>query len=389
MRWHTAGVTSRREFLTRSLGLVGLLACDPLARRLLADEPAGELLGVLPFLGEGDEAIGRKQGRGLASRLAFDLGKLRGHGAVDNDRLFIRTEAPRGLAERLAGWTVAVRGDVAREQRLTIAALRERATDRGVHLIECSGNARSSGFGMIGAARWSGVGLRELLDDVYAAARPAAGATRIEIGGYDEHRQRDRISWPGCSWIFTRAQLADAFLATGMNGAPLPADHGAPLRLIVPGWYGCCQVKWVDRIVFWREGIAASDHMREFAERTHQTGDARVAREYAPARIDTAAMPVRVERWAHEGRVRCRIIGIVWGGTRPVDRLRIRIGSLPPRPIALREPSAPASWRLWVHDWPDPPPGRHAIRLEVPIEGVRTRRLDSGYYTRTIQVPRA
>ena len=64
------------------------------------------------------------------------------------------------------------------------------------------------------------------------------------VSALSEHQCR----FAGASWIFTRDQLDGALLAIRMNGAPLTRDHGAPVRLIVPGWYGCCCIKWVDRI---------------------------------------------------------------------------------------------------------------------------------------------
>ena len=61
-----------------------------------------------------------------------------------------------------------------------------------------------------------------------------------------------------------------AFLATGMNGAPLGPDHGFPLRLVVPGWYGCTAIKWVNEIALLDDTAPATDQMREYAGRTHQ-----------------------------------------------------------------------------------------------------------------------
>src|SRR5204862_7518096 len=104
-----------------------------------------------------------------------------------------------------------------------------------------------------------------------------------------------------------------ALLATGMNGAPLPPDHGFPVRLIVPGWYGCACIKWIDRIDLVAADAPATTQMREFARRTHQNGEPALAREFTPAVIDQAAMPVRVEKWLADGRIAYRVIGVMWG----------------------------------------------------------------------------
>ena len=116
-----------------------------------------------------------------------------------------------------------------------------------------------------------------------------------------------------------------------MNGAPLTRDHGFPVRLIVPGWYGCSCIKWVDRIDLVPDDAPATTQMQEFAARTHQdiaTAAGRrtppLARDFIPAVIDTAAMPVRVEKWIVDGRLAYRITGIIWGGSKPTNALSIR-----------------------------------------------------------------
>ena len=112
-------------------------------------------------------------------------------------------------------------------------------------LLECSGNARELRFGLLSVADWAGIPIREIIK----LAQPTSKAKAILVNGFDDDSNLPRSvaplyqphSWPTCSWIFTFDQLveAGAFLATEMNGAPLPKDQGAPVRLVVPGWYGC------------------------------------------------------------------------------------------------------------------------------------------------------
>src|SRR5208282_5958316 len=135
-----------------------------------------------------------------------------------------------------------------------------------------------------------------------------------------------RTSIAGASWIFTSEELkaAQAFLATEMNDKALTPDHGAPIRLVVPGWYGCTCIKWVERITFVADNAEATSQMQEYAGRTHQRGLPALAREFQPAAIDAAAMPVRIEKWVVEGKIKYRVVGIVWGGTTPIKKLMIR-----------------------------------------------------------------
>src|SRR5947207_897537 len=111
-------------------------------------------------------------------------------------------------------------------------------------LLECSGNADPLNYGLLSAADWEGIPLQAILDHV----QPSASSYRVLVSGVDDASRTWRTSIAGASWIFSRDDLSHAMLAVRMNGAPLPRDHGFPVRLIVPGWYGCTCVKWVDRI---------------------------------------------------------------------------------------------------------------------------------------------
>jgi hypothetical protein len=174
---------------------------------------------------------------------------------------------------------------------------------------------------------------------------------------------------------------AGAFLATEMNGAPLGPDHGQPVRLVVPGWYACAAIKWVNEIVLLDDEAPATDHMREYAGRTHQ--DATIpalARDFEPATIDPAAVPVRVER---QGRT-VRIVGLAWGGA---SALKIRLSpELSWMPVAEMEGRTSGSWTLWSHTVPALAPGRYRIELALSDPAVRARRLDARFYARDFLV---
>ena len=140
--------------------------------------------------------------------------------------------------------------------------------------------------------------------------------------------------------------------------------------------------------------------MREFAARTHQPFDSlaieraltagrpRPARDFIPAVIDTAAMPVRVEKWAIDGRVAYRIAGIIWGGAKPTSALSIRFRSGQPW-VPVDDCPLPAStltWSVWTHLWRPEAPGRYQIVLRVDDPSIRTRRLDIFFYVREIEI---
>src|SRR5262249_50082598 len=154
----------------------------------------------------------------------------------------------------------------------------------------------------------------------------------------------------------------------------LPRHHGAPARLVVPGWYGCTCIKWVNRIDLVDDVAPATPHMQEFATRTHQPGGARLAREFEPAVIDVAALPIRVEQGILDSRVVYRVVGILWGGSKPTNALQIRFRSGQPWQDVTDcpLPTTTATWSLWSHLWRPWEPGRYDIVVRVNDPTIRT-----------------
>jgi len=280
---------------------------------------------------------------------------------------------------------------VHREIAVPVAALAAEARPVGAHLMECSGNTDPANFGLISTARWHGVPVLSLLDRI----QPLAGPWRARVTGVDDEDTPSRSSVPGASWIFSRHDLerTRAFLATQMNGAPLTPDHGFPVRLVVPGWYGCSCIKWVSRIDLVADDEKATGQMQEFAGRTHQNGVPTLARDYEAPAIDLAAMPIRVEQWRVAGADKpvYRVVGVRWGGQGQAQRCGLTIrfrASEPFVPVAQCDtsPADGTSWSLWSHLWRPDAPGRYQIVLGTSDPAIRTRRLDLRYYTRECEI---
>jgi DMSO/TMAO reductase YedYZ molybdopterin-dependent catalytic subunit len=348
----------------------------------------GRQLGTLPLSGRGgvDHPLGRMLGEGLDARLATDLSTLTPETlVVPSERFFVRTDAPAGLGAR-APWTVRVGGLVRRPLRLGLDALAALSAPMGTQLVECAGNNNPANFGLMSAATWAGAPLQRVLEQ----AQPLRQATRVRVSGMDAEPGRGRTSLPGASWVFSLDEVARwrPFLATEMNGAPLSPAHGAPLRLLVPRWYGCASVKWVTEIELVDDEAPSTPHMREFASRTHQDGVPERARDFKPASIDLAAMPVRVEKWLLGGSIRYRVVGVLWGGERTTDELRIAFGrDAEYRPLRVcPPPTTNDTWTLWSCPWRPPAPGRYPIVLRAADPAIATRRLDLYYYARAVSV---
>lgn len=342
----------------------------------------GDRMDTLP-VGDGDDLLEQVYGTGLDGRLRQDLSLLTPETLITpNERFFIRTRRP-DLMNMERPWTVRVHGLVEHPREIPLAELLPRARPMGVHLLECSASARG---GLISAARWSGIPMGEVLRDI----RFKAGGQRVLVSGFDRHSEFDLdYDERGANWVFKAEELeaAGAFLATEMNGVPLPEDHGFPLRLVVPGWYGCTCIKWVDEIRIVDDDEPATNHMRDYASRTHQDGKPERARDFVPARIDLAAMAVRVERWRVGGELVHRVVGILWGGENTTHALVIRF-----RPDSAFEPvdeyvhETTKTWMLWSKTWRPRHPGAYDIELAIDDPRIRTRRLDAGYYTRSVTI---
>ena len=322
-------------------------------------------------------------GTGLDGRQFTDLSTLSDESlVVSNARFYVRTTSPQLPREP---WVVRLDGHVRHPLELSLETLRALVRPSGVYLMECAGNTDPANYGLISAAQWAGVPLAALLD----RARPLSGLWRVRVTGVD-HTDSSRSSVAGAAWVFTRDDLerSGAFLATEMNDEVLPPDHGSPVRLVVPGWYGCACIKWVSQIELVSNDVPATSQMREFASRTHQQGAPALAQDFEPAVIDLAATPIRVEQWIVSGRLTYRVIGIMWGGAKPTNALTIRFkynqSFVPVDQCAL--PASTATWSLWSHTWQPESPGRYQIVLRASDPTIRTRRLDIFWYTRDVEI---
>jgi len=372
---------TRRDFLSAAFFASALGRLQPVS--------GGRLIGTVPF-GVPDTPttpLNRLLGAGLDARLFTDLSAITAEQLVTPaERVFVRTAAPPALPDS-AAWKIDYAGQVERPGALDLASLQKLPTRSGRYLIECAGNADPDNYGLISVADWEGVPVAPILER--AGVRPTA--THVLISGFDTEntpQQTSRTSVPGASWVFSRDDLRQALLANRMNGAPLAPEHGSPLRLVVPGWYGCACIKWVNRIELVDDSAPATTQMMEFAQRTHQPGRSERARDYLPATIDTAAVPIRIERWEVAGKTEYRVIGIIWGGQTPTNALAIRFktGETWTPVDNCPMPTTTLTWSLWTHAWRPAAAGRYEIVLKVTDPAIRTRRLDLFYYVRTIVI---
>jgi DMSO/TMAO reductase YedYZ molybdopterin-dependent catalytic subunit len=187
---------------------------------------------------------------------------------------FVRNcQAPPQIAaaDPLAGWKIALAGLVNRPQSFD-AGLLARLPQREVEMVvQCSGNGRALfsrsaetegtqwGRGGMGNVRFAGVPLATVLDHLGVQANE--GAKFLTAEGRDEAKPGEadfEHSLP------LGESLATSILALQLNGEPLPAIHGGPVRLVTPGFYGTMHVKWVTRLRFENRESDHTSHMPDY-----------------------------------------------------------------------------------------------------------------------------
>jgi len=271
------------------------------------------------------------------------LGVLWGGTVVPTDRFYVRNHF--GIpALDAATWRLEVGGLAGQPLSLGLAELRSMPPRTAVVTLECAGNGRSGldppapgeqwGLGAVGAAAWTGVPLTEVL----ARASPRAGAREALFRGADRGPAEGRTGPVHFerSLPMSRLGSAGALLAYAMNGQPLPAAHGYPLRLIVPGWYGVASVKWLTGIEL--TDRAFDGHFQ--ADRYHIGGEP--LRLQAVRSLITEPLPGTT---AEPGEVVVR--GLAWSGAAPIIRVEVSLGDRRWQRATLTDPGHPHGWYSW------------------------------------------
>jgi DMSO/TMAO reductase YedYZ molybdopterin-dependent catalytic subunit len=239
-----------------------------------------------------------------------------------------------------------------------------------VATMECAGNGRARLdprpisqpwlVEAVGTARWSGVALADVLELV----RPAADAVSVVFAGLDRGleggvEQRYERALP-----LGEARSSGAVLATHMNGVPLPPQHGFPLRLVVPGWYGMTNVKWLGELRLETQPFAGYQHQTSYRVRLHDDDEGEpVTRMLPRALLVPPGIPdflTRV-RTLPLGAVTLR--GRAWSGLAPIEGVTVSAdgGSTWLDAELGDDLPGPWAWRPWSLVWEPPRPGRYEL----------------------------
>ncbi len=268
------------------------------------------------------------------------------------------------------GYELEIAGLVEHPQRLGLDELKALPRVDRFMTLECSGNGMSPGFmNAVYNSRWTGTPVAPILQK--CGIKP--GATEVVFFGHDHQAETLRKGTPreltvevpfGRSMNIDDLLRLNPLLAYERNGEPFARRNGAPLRLIVPGWYGIANVKWLRRIEV-RDGRYMGRFMgRDYVTvRGERHGDEIVFVESSVARMNLKSVVVRVTRRAtKDGKVPLKAYGAVWGDGTPIQKVEVRIDDGDWRAATLDEkPQEKFSWRFFSIDLGDANPGTHTV----------------------------
>ena len=225
------------------------------------------------------------------------------------------------------------------------------------------------GGDLVGNARWLGVPLRDLL---VPALGTRGGRRPVQIVG----RSVDRFTAGFPAEALDGERIA--LVALGMNGEPLPAQHGFPARLVVAGLYGYVSAtKWLASIELQPPAFDAYWVPRGWAKE-------------APVKTQSRIDVPRIGDELPAGRV--AVAGVAWSPAHGIAAVEVRVDDGPWEPARLSESIGAAAWRQWVREW-DATPGEHLLavratdgRGRVQTERFTTPRPDGATGHHTIRV---
>lgn len=261
-----------------------------------------------------------------------------------------------------ADYKLRVTGLVNKEIELDMAAIRRRPKVEIDAGFECGGNSPRLFQGLIGNARWGGTSLRSLLEE--AGVSPEG--IEVVFYGYDKGEEtiRDiKVEQSfGRSMHITDAMNPDILLAYEMNGEPLPHYHGAPLRLVVPGWYGVANVKWLNQIHLQDRRFMGRFMGRDYVTLSKQViGGQERWEERSVTKIRLKSSIVRVTKSGSDHYV----TGFVLNDGTALKAIEVSVDGGPWQQAEIDPASTQYSWKLFNYRWQNATPGEHTLVSRV------------------------
>jgi DMSO/TMAO reductase YedYZ molybdopterin-dependent catalytic subunit len=270
-----------------------------------------------------------------------------------------------------------------RPQNLSLGDLRSRPAVTAPVTFECAGNGRAlfdvRPFSQpwlleaVGTARWTGTPLAGVLRDVGVPTGTVellfTGVDRGVEGGQEQRYER--------ALPLDEAMREEVLLVYAMNDQPLPPQHGGPLRLLVPGWYGMTNVKWLSRIT----ALSAlyDGYQNAVAYRLRSTPD-EDGEPVSRIRVRSLMVPPGIPTFPERDRVVAAgptsLEGRAWSGSAPIERVEVSIDGGRNWSEAELEPApSPYAWHRWTYDW-TAPHGTHELACRATDAAGATQPLE-------------
>ena len=270
-------------------------------------------------------------------------------------------------------WRLVINGALDKPCEVSLEELRSLPAITIMGTLECAGNNRLGyyplpagepwGAGAVSTANWRGVPVRTVIE------RAGVHTTAVEL--LFEGADRGSIEGRGSDEPFVRSlPLAKALhphtlLVYEMNGKPLPNEHGGPVRLLVPGWYGMASVKWLVRVSAAEQPFTGYFQAQRYVMETVGGGASEPLQEMLVKSIITS--PREDETLALGRNI---ISGMAWSGKGAIREVEVSVegGNNWHTARLVGDSNGPYAWRQWEYTWEATRPGRHVLRARATDE---------------------
>ena len=295
-------------------------------------------------------------------------------------------------------WRLEVDGLVEQPLTLSLEDLKERPAVELAVTMECAGNGRAHVephvvsqpwlLEAVGTARWRGTPLAPLLED----AGVSDGAVDVLFTGLDRGVEGGEEQAYARSLPVADALAGDALLAYEINGAPLPPQHGFPLRLLVPGWYGMASVKWLARISLLGKPFDGYQMRQSYRFRQEENEDGMpISRIQVRSLLVPPGIPDFLSRARFLEAGTCALRGRAWSGEGEVAGVEISTdGGATWADAELGHATLGRyAWREWTFEW-EASPGEYELCSRARDAGGNVQPLDppwnlGGYANNAVQ----
>jgi DMSO/TMAO reductase YedYZ molybdopterin-dependent catalytic subunit len=349
---------TRRETLRRGLTAAGLLASLP--------------EWAMPALAQGDSEVefvdlpeNFKPGDPNARSRILDIRKIDGL-ITPKDQFFAVQHFGRPEIDA-ATFRLKITGMVNKPKEFTVADLRSMRPTELVAGYECSGNSPRSVQGLSSNGRWTGVRLSSLLKE--AGVQPRA--REVVFFGADRgvqdivfRQQTFKLEQQfGRSITLENAMKPEPLVVYALNGDPLTREHGFPVRLLMPGWYGVANVKWLEEIHL-QEGRYLGNYQARWYRSlrgeggTGEESDPKVRwveTEVTRMQLKSVIARVRKTGGSHQ------VLGFVLNDGTPLKSVEVQIDGGPWHAATLDPANTKYSWKLFTYKWDGATPGEHTL----------------------------